>query len=544
MTTEPDHEAFYALVAEAKRLEQELKALLPVIAATRRTYFRSGSPEDRAEMERVQSIAEDLSKQHATLYDGLRRASGLPEEVLDAIDRADLPSDGEDRLLRKDLVKEAVDSTGFVEDQLPQALDRFMKLLPKGWASAEAEIPHRMGALLQGTQCLSLVRGLRPESEFSPLHRVRQMLRVAQDYQRQHSAYDHFAGATLVPQLTQFGMKLPLLRSVGGDVVARLQRLWLDSSAGADSTIFELLVAAGCAELGRNVEFIAETNEKSPDLRCHDPFPMVIECKRKRALSDYELAEEAVVRGFFLELESKASKKGMSGRFDLRLSVEARFAPMAEIVDRMISQRLAAHPNRPLEYAWGKVAYHPLPPRIPLPTPTRLYSPNMLEAAFGWNSDLPEWDGIVCRVGCDGDAFTDHLRNPIALVWNNSSTKAIQRRAWSPLDLFGDATNQIPAGEFGIIYLAYHEGARAEIADRRVERFLERMHTWDHAASIRIPISFLMRLYPRPLRDGQPDLIESTVRLCSSDYGEPRLFEDFPNSVFTNKPGRQSQRLN
>lgn len=536
MNAEHDHETFSGLIAEAERLASEIKALLPRLAATRRAYFRSRTPEARAEMERVQALAEELNAQHGALRDDLRRASGLPEEILDAIEAPAPPRDRKDRLLRRDLVDEDVDTTGVVDDLLPEAIDRFMRVLPSGWLAADMDIPHRIETLIEGTACLSLVRGLRPESELSPLHRARQMLRVAQDFQNDHPAYDHFAGATLVPQLAQLGTKLPLLRNVGGEVAARQQRIPLGPSAGADAAIFELLVAARCAELGRSVEFISETHEASPDLRCHDPYPMVIECKRKRALSDYELAEEGVMRRLFLDLEREASAKGLVGRFELRLSVEAQLGPASEIVARMISQRLAAHPQRPVEYPWGSVAYHPMPRRVWLPGVTRLYSPNMLQAVFGWSSDLPEWDGIVCRVTGGGEAIVDQIQDPIALAWSNSSGKATHRRAWSPLDLFGDAMRQIPPGEFGIVYLAYQEGARQEIADRRIQRFLDRISEWEHTSSIRVPISFLVRLYPRPLHHGQPDLIESTVRLCSDDYGEPRLFEEFPNCIFTNAP--------
>ena len=96
---------------------------------------------------------------------------------------------------------------------------------------------------------------------------------------------------------------------------------------------------------------------------------------------------------------------------------------------------------------------------------------------------------------------------------------------------------QITPGEFGIVYLAYHEGARAEIADRRVESFLSTMKDeWHHPSSIRIPISFLVRLYPRAVKDGQPDLIESVVPLCADAYGDPTLAEDFPATVFTTSP--------
>lgn len=532
MTNDADPAAFAELITESRQLQAELKALLPSIAKTRRSYMRSRTDADKAEMDRVQQIAEDLSQRHSSLYDGLRRTSGLPDEVFDSIDKFELPSDPVDRLQRGSLLKENVDITGYIDDHIGAAVEKISSALPGGWLEQQADVCHQLDALAD-TECLSLVKGLRPESEFPPLHRLRQMLRVGSDYATNVRGFDHFAGATLVPQLVQLGNKFTALDDVGGDVAGRIRKLTEDS-ASVDSTTFELLVAAGCAEAGRSIEFIEETQEKSPDLRCHDPFPMVIECKRKRVLSDYELEEERYMRAIFHALEREASAKGLYGRFELFLSVEAKVAPSAEIVSRLVSQRLAAHPDRLVDYAWGSVALTPLPNRIAMP-PTRLYSPNMLRAAFNWNSDLPEWDGIVCRVR--GGAFDiDEVRDPIALVWRNTSSRAVNRRAWSPLDLFGDATNQIPPGEFGLIYLAYHEGARQEIADERVERFFAKLKEWDHAGSIRIPISFLVRLYPRPLDHGIPDMIESTVRLCSAVYGEPRLFQDFPNSVFTNTP--------
>jgi hypothetical protein len=307
--------------------------------------------------------------------------------------------------------------------------------------------------------------------------------------------------------------------------------------ASTDATIFELLVATRCIEFGRRVEFIEETHGRSPDIRCHDPFPLQIECKRRRALSDYEIAEEAAMRGIFLALEREASAKGLSGRFTLELNAEVQPDQTNEIVGRLVGQRLAAHSERALTYEWGAITYQPLPRRVTLPDVTLLYSPNMLSYLFGWNSDIPRWDGIVCRLSGGGEAVVDQVSNPVALLWSNSTGAAIQRRAWSPLDIFGDAMNQITPGEFAIVYLAYHEGARAEIADRRVLGFLQKTkEEWYHAASIRVPISFLIRLYPRPLNHGQPDLIESTIPLYSASYGDRQLFEKFPANIFTMSP--------
>jgi hypothetical protein len=527
------------LLVESESFQREIDALLPVLAASRRNYMRTRSEADRVEIERLEKLGADLASRHASLYDRLKAASGLPQEILEALDKPQVPLDAKNRMQREDLQMAEVKTTGLIDHHLAGAIESVERLLPGGWADEQAEISHRLDALFNGTECLSLVKGLRPESETSPLHRTRQMLRVAKDYLAEQPAYDHFGGALLVPQLGRFDTCMPYLDQVGGDVHRRMAKL-REASTSVDATIFELFVAGRCVEYGRRIEFIDPTQESSPDIRCHDPFPLLIECKRKNALSGYELREEAVMRGIFLQLEREASAKGLTGRFDLTLNVEVDEGLANEIVARLIAQRLAARPERAVNYHWGSVAYYPLPRRIGLPAATRLYSPDMLQWVFDWNSDMPAWDGIVCRVDGRGDALTDNIRQPIALVWNNASEIAIRRRAWSPQDLFGDAMNQITPGEFGIVYLAYHEGARAEIADQRTTSFLSTMkETWHHPASIRIPISFLIRLYPRAIKDGQPDLIESTVPLYAA-YGDPRLAEDFPATVFTNSP-RDSQ---
>ncbi|MFZ5693241.1 MAG: hypothetical protein ACOY5F_18540 [Pseudomonadota bacterium] len=525
---------FKALASQLKALGAEINAMLPALVEARRTYMRTRSVPDKAEMVRLESFAQELGERHTRLYDELKRASGLPDELLEAIDHPHLPSDGIDRRPRENLVRDMVETTGLVDDHIAGAIDTVCRIVPKEWLGAE-DHSHQLADLANGRDCLSLVKGLRPESEFPTLHRLRQMIRVGQDYLTNNSAYDQFAGATLVPQLSQFGIQFENLKQVGGSLDERLRRLWDSNGAAVDASIFELLVAARCVEKGRRVEFIDEGTEKTPDIRCHDPFPVQIECKRKRVLSDYELAEEQLMRQLFFALELEAKMKGLWGRFELFLTVEANAMPVQEIVVRMISQRLAPHPERHTDYPWGSVAFVSLPHRIDV-EPTRMYSPQMLRAVFNWNSDLPDWDGIVCRLDGGGDFDVDRVSRPIGLVWRNVTRKAVQRRAWSPVDLFGDATNQITPGEFGIIYLAYHEGARAEVADERLQRFFDRVTEWEHAGSIRIPISFLVRLYPRPLDHGVPDLIESTIRLCSGVYGDPRLFEDFPNSIFTMTP--------
>jgi hypothetical protein len=521
-----DQEA--ALIAEAKKLGEEIKTLLPLLISARKNWLRSRNETDGQTLEAIQAQADTLVARHKFVIEETQRLSGVPEEVLQALEKAQIRGDSDDRIFRDDLAANRVDPTDDIDRFLPTALEGILRVVDPSWLQSDIGEQHRLPEITTG-EPLSLVKGIRRRSAFPEIHRFIQTVRVATDYLNQHPTYDHFAGALLVPQLTCLGSKLTVLRHVRG-AAERIEALWKGPSPESDSVAYELLVAAACAERGREIEFIAPTIDKSPDLRSHDPYPLVIECKRKRVLSDYEIEEEAVMNRLFRVLDAGARSRGVWGRFTLALAVEAKTAPVGDVVASLLRQRLAAHPERSITYAWGSVSYEELPSRLILPGQTRAYGPNMLSFAFGWNSDLPEWDGLVCRVDCKGAAWINEVYQPVALLWSNKSQQATKKRSWSPVDAFGDATSQIPPGEDGIIYVAYQEGTRAPIADLRTENFLDRVREWSHSASIRIPIAFLTRLYPRALNHGNPDLIESSVRLYTEN-GE-LLFEDFPTRVF------------
>ncbi|MGH7046807.1 MAG: hypothetical protein ACREE2_10540 [Stellaceae bacterium] len=527
-----------ALKAEADRLQQQFRLILPRLAEARRRYVVTKTAADRARFEAIQDETSALSANLDTIVDAMIAAADLPPELLRIIEGLGSEIDPK-HLPRRNLTEDQIATTGDLDADLPEALELVQRLLPPGWVEEEPADLCRLDHLAKPESILSLTKSLRRESELPAVHRFRQAIRVSLDYLSKHLTYDHFAGATVIPSLVQLGSKFDYLAQVGGDVEGRLQRLWSGRSENVDASLVELLTAARCAELGREVEFISESGQKSPDLRCHDPFPLVIECKRQRALSDYELSEEGIMRDLFLRLRKEARRRGLYGRFSLRLSVEAATIDLEDVVARLISQRLAPHPERELTYPWGWSAFIELPSRLELQNTTRLYSPMMLDQVFGWRSDLPEWDGLCCWIGNARAVTMTDVQEPLGLIWNNTSEAAMRKRTWAPTNLFGGAINQIPPGEFGIIYVAYCEGAREEVADLRVNAFMERIAMWKHASDTRIPIIFLCRLYPRPLGDGNPDLIESSVKL-SSGTNESVLFKSFPATIFTQPDRRYS----
>lgn len=77
---------------------------------------------------------------------------------------------------------------------------------------------------------------------------------------------------------------------------------------------------------------------------------------------------------------------------------------------------------------------------------------------------------------------------------------------------------------------------REEVADMRLDAFNARMQDWRHRPEIRLPLTFLNRLYPRSLGDGRADLIESTIPLRSQLYGDVVATDHFPANIFTVGP--------
>jgi hypothetical protein len=519
------------MMPELREALDSMSAIIPHLEEVRRRYASTESEEDREEHDRVQEEAERRRDAVTAVMKRIEDSTGLPPEVWAALTDPNPVGDKVDRRARAALTADEVDPTACLDDNLADALEAVVSRLPSGWLEAEPADLFRLPVEDVGRP-VSIVKGFRPESETSAGHRLRQMVQVARDRLAADPRYDHFAGALLVPQLTRLGMRMAMLEGIPG-ASERIANLW-KKPAEVDKTVFELLVAAGLAEMGRKPAFIPESNGKTPDIQCSDPFPMVVECKRRETLSEYELREESLMRELFDRLAAAARLRGMTGVFEIRLNVEAVQLDFQEVVARCVEQRLTLRPSRRRAYGWGDVAFQRRPTRLRLPGQTKAYSPEMLEYAFGWDSDLPQWDGLVCKVDTPEGAVVSEVCGAVAMVWRNDAEVVIEKRSRPPTSLFGKALGQVPPGSFGIVYLCYAEGAREEIADRRLEATLARLKEWEHNANIRVPLVIVPRLYPRALGDGAPDLIESSVlALSEPSGGDPWMCEAYPSCVFT-----------
>lgn len=529
-----DIDRFHEVYEMIKEKDTELKEAISKIAKARADFFGSKKPSiTKDHLQTLEEEAVMISEQHSKLMQDAQHALGLTDEMVEMLQSKPLEKrSAGDKITRADLTSEKVSVTNWLEDELPLALDNILSVVDIGWLEEEKQkhSPLRESFLKNP---LSLVRGIRLESEHVKIHRMAQSLFICDDFLNQRIDYDFFAGSLLIPQLAALGKKFELLSQVRGDTQQRIKSLWEYKSHFVDSTVFELLVAAGCAELGREIEFLSTTDKKSPDLRVHDySFPMVIECKRKQRITEFEIQEEAVMRKVFYHLEKKAAELRVWGTFILEAKVDINEGMAEEIASACLRQRLTINPRKSVRYPWGTVSFVELKTRQAC-TRTRLYSPTFLQEVFGWDTDLPKYDGIICRVRPPEEMIVDYARDPCALFWSNTSDESIRKKSWTPSGLFGEATLQIPPGELGVIYLCYEEGAIEEHADTKTAMLMEQLNKFTHSAGIRIPAVLINRIYPRPIGDGSPDLIENVLKIMSDLYGDPVYFEDFPSSTFT-----------
>jgi len=520
------------LIGEIGQIRSRTTDAIRELAAAREDYYTAGQLNLRTRMDALEEKARALNAGWGERIHQLQTLCGIPDELIEAIEEELSKSDDDDRIYRSQLTQNEVPPTDSCEDFIVPALESIYHVVDKKWLETEKSKPYRFGNDFLKSP-YSLVRGARIQSENPVPHRFAQAIFVCEDFLSRHAEYDFMAGALLVPQTIQLGLDLETLKSIKG-AGDRIRSLWRLPSEQADSTTYELLVAAASAERGRDLEFLPETSVACPDLRVNDyPFPTFIECKRKRPFSDFEFEEEKHTRAIFEALRAAASKIGLWGTFSLTLFVDPEVAPSQEIVDCALRQRFSFAPDVVTEYSWGSISYCELPNKISFPR-TRLYSPLFLQHLFHWNTDLPDHDGIICKVKTPEEIWVDTAEEPVALLWKVTTTRATTKRSWTVKSLYKEAMRQVPPGGAGIFYICHQEGTREQISDLRLNEFVCSMASMHHSAAIRLPIFFLTRLYPRALNHGSPDLIENGVRFLSS-YADPIYFRDFPTTVFTHR---------
>jgi DNA-binding transcriptional MerR regulator len=496
----------------------------------------SGGPNRPGEkVEQIYREYRKLQADYLRQVRALQRSAGISEAEIRAIERArdksQLPN-CPDSMWRAELSQ--TDNVTDMDPMVRYAVERLTSLVDPTWLHQETQKPYRLDSAFL-VNPLHLVNGVRVGMGIrnGGPQRFARMLLLAQDHLDKCMNLDFFSAAMLVPELACLGTNLEEIKTLGPEADKKVASLSLMSSEQVSSTIYELLVGASSVRAGLDLTMIEEDKSKKvPEYRIGNlhGVPAVIECKRRRGLTDYELKEAALVEQLYIWGRSALRERGVYGSLEACFLVPLESVPVDEFI-KLVNKAIAkVDHGDPIRANWGSLAFRSLPYRRSV-TETRLYSPQFLEEVFGWNTDQDEWDGIVCEVEAPSRVDVELFSMPLCLKWRSESAEALLKKARGIKSLWVDAIQQIPDGEMGFIYVAYPEGSRAAIADTRTKQILKELNEVWHRWSVRAPATVVSRLYARALGAGLPDLIENV--LLAATEGEEFWLTKLPQRVFT-----------
>jgi hypothetical protein len=528
-----------ALIRQLEALKEQLDAKSAALSRAIKAQETSGDlGPPNAEVLRLYREARPLL---ARLHRGVRqlqRQAGIPNALIEAIERSQLPPT-DDRYWRTQV--EEVPPSESLDEAAPRGFEQLLRVVDPRWLADQAKKPYRLADDYLAFP-LHLVSGTRVGCHLDPNgpQRLARMLLVCQDHLNKRDDLDFFSAAMLVPEVAALGNSLDLVRGLGAEAERKLSQLHVMSDDMVASTVYELLVGVGCLRKGRAITMLPEDrSRKVPDFRLHDtgPIPAAIECKRRLGLTKYELSEAEHVETLYASIRPALRDAGIHGALKAKFRVPVRDVDAGSFAEHVMPLVRQDQDTDLLETPWGEAGFERLPYRGDMRL-TRLYSPEYLEAAFRWNPLEDEWDGILCEVERPKSVLVREYTLPLCLKWRSDSGEALIKKTRGVLSLWADAVHQIPSGEVGFIYIAYPEGGRPAIADARTRRILEEAAGSWHRWSVRVPVTIIGRLYPRPLGCGMPDLIESA--LPGASRGEKFWLAKLPTLVFTASPRRLS----
>jgi hypothetical protein len=464
-----------------------------------------------------------LHAEGSALAAKLQQALGLSDERLRELDLAQAPPI-EHRYDRADLVD--VPSTDELEPFVERGLAALRAKVDRAWLREESAKRWQ----LEITRPLVLFHGRRIDGgERQPAARLARMLLLGDAFLERRSDFDHFQGASLIPELAALGLATEALPVLGAEARKKFDALASRTDSQMAQDVYELLVGAAFVRMGKRTEMLrpgAEEGPRYPDLRVHDQgVPLVAECKRRFDLNAFELREIEAATRLFGELRREPWAAGLAGTLEVTFTRPLSAVDVAAFVECARDARHA-----PASRPWGDARYVPIDDVGAL---VRRAVPSALDAAFGWPEEPLDWDGLVC-VGMDQrDPST-----PFALKWRTVLEPIPPAQARGVGSLIAEGTMQVPYGEMGVLYVAYEEGAPIRLADARTKHLQETCDKFWHEGGVVIPLVVVDRLYPRAVGDGRVDFVESAVLLQSAD-AHPDIFTEVPTLTYLPSGGRR-----
>ena len=358
------------LIGKLNALRDQIALKIQEFSAAVKAQVASGDASRPDET--VQTLHRQMRKLQADFQRQLRllqRQVGISQAEIRNIERAGMERllpDGADILWRDEI--ENAPSNRDMDPMAERAIAQFADIVNPDWLLAEAKKPYRLQRSFL-TNPLHLVSGVRVDAgaETEGPQRFARMLLLTKDHLEGRIDLDFFSGATLVPELCVLGDSIDEIESLGPEAQRKLAGLSSMTDDEVSSTVYELLVGSACVRSGLDLTMIPEDRSKKvPEYRINSLYavPAVIECKRRRRLTEYELKEATCVEEFYNAARSDLREHGVYGSFEACFAVPLQGISCENFVKHL--KRVAAKPDQPGTgaYAMGilNVSVSPLPP--------------------------------------------------------------------------------------------------------------------------------------------------------------------------------------
>jgi hypothetical protein len=113
------------------------------------------------------------------------------------------------------------------------------------------------------------------------------------------------------------------------------------------------------------------------------------------------------------------------------------------------------NPFRERQFEWGCADWRHLAPEIVLPTRLKAFCPLYLKQFIPSDGNDEGWDGLFLLVKDQFGPFADNVKMPLCVRWRLESAEDQASLARNVVRLLGEAIQQIPHGETGILYIGY-----------------------------------------------------------------------------------------
>ena len=296
------------------------------------------------------------------------------------------------------------------------------------------------------------------------------------------NSYEPYQGARIAPIFKKLGENIEKLKPLKG-FESRVKKLLKKNKKEADAVLFEFLTALMYLNDGYSVKFVAEGEEKTPDLEVSkDGKSWLVECKRLSQNSDYSVHE----RNQWLKLLAPVTPFLQAGNLSLSITFHVELHTLSDnYLAVNLMPLLMTAVNRPVtenNSIWSvniKKLHLDKANKFIKEFDVKLSSP-IIKKLLNLN---PEAIGLTIGMktktryykGTENIHFINQIKNAWAIDRYCDAAEAIHAKSRNVWRQINDAINQMPFGAQAIIHVGIETYDGPEVELRRLEKITEKL---------------------------------------------------------------------